>query len=63
MTDTRTNPSASRADSLHIPGTFEVHDAFGTWVGTFTDFKAAESTADLLNDAHPGMGYDWAQVR
>lgn len=59
--------STARAtvDSMQIPGTFEVYEATtGRWQGTFTEFKTAEATADLLNSRNAGQcRYTWRPVR
>ncbi|MDI5965781.1 hypothetical protein [Streptantibioticus silvisoli] len=49
--------------TMNLPGTFEIHDVQGRWFGTFTEFKAAEATTDLLNRRHPEGGYDWTRVK
>ncbi|MER6092512.1 hypothetical protein [Streptomyces bluensis] len=49
--------------SMNIPGTFEVFDASGRYAGTFTEFKTAEATVDMLKEREPEAGWDWTVVR
>lgn len=61
MTATHKKPT----NSMNIHGTFEVFNIkTGRWHGTFTEFKTAEATADLLNARASGEPrYTWWWVR